>query len=167
MVEIKQLTPNDFKKWRDLRLESLQNHPENYLSSFEEESKRTDEEWQNVLANNFIVGMFFNSELISIVSLTISPRFKSQHKGEIWGVYTHPNHRGKGCAAKLIRHVINETKNKLHQYILTCTTTNTGAFKIYQQLGFVVYGTESKSIKVKNKYYDEYLMVLDLDNSNL
>ena len=48
MVEIKQLTPNDFKKWRDLRLESLQNHPENYLSSFEEESKRTDEEWLNL-----------------------------------------------------------------------------------------------------------------------
>ena len=57
--------------------------------------------------------------------------------------------------------VIAYAKKRVRQLHLTVVTTNEGALKLYEKNGFRVYGTEPRSLKVNEHYYDEHLMVLE------
>ena len=46
-MEIRKLTKIDYPIYKTIRLELLKNHPENFGSSFEEESKFDDQQWIN------------------------------------------------------------------------------------------------------------------------
>jgi len=159
-MDIRLLTPDDAMLWKQIRLEALLGFPQNYLSSYEEEQQRTPQQWQDVLSQNLIYGLFIDGQLISSVALSPKTLVKHQHKGEIWGVYTKPAFQGKGLARQLMKHVLEQAQKNLSLCYLTCTTTNQGAFKIYEQLGFETYGIEKNSIWVDGQYYDEYLMAI-------
>ncbi len=62
----------------------------------------------------------------------------------------------------LLKEVIAHAKNHVKQLHLTVVTTNQVALKLYQKNGFKIYGTEPRSLKIADQYYDEYLMVLEL-----
>ena len=161
-MHIRKLESDDALIWKKYRLESLKNHPENYLSALEEEQLYTDEQWRKRIQDDEVFGLFEDSELKSLVCFSVLQSLKSNHKGEIWGVYTDPSSRGKGYSSLLLQHVIDYAKTKVDYLSLTCTTTNTGAYHIYQKLGFTLYGTETKAIKVGSKFFDEYLMTIEL-----
>lgn len=161
MMDIRLLSQSDASLWKSIRLESLLNYPENYLSSFEEERLRSDKQWEEVIENNQIYGLFKDTQLASIVSLSPKTTYKHQHKGEIWGVYTRPQFQCKGLAYQLLAYVLEQAEKYLELCYLNCTTSNQGAYRIYQKLGFETYGIELKSIFVNQQYYDEYLMAID------
>lgn len=163
-MEMRLLLKRDSLLWKSIRLEALLSYPENYLSSFEEERLRTDKQWEDVIEQNKIYGLFLDGQLVSTVSLSPKTAFKHRHKGEIWGVYTKPEFQGKGFAYQLLAYVLDQAQKYLELCYLTCTTTNQGAYRIYQKLGFETYGIELKSISVNKQYYDEYLMAIDFSN---
>jgi len=166
MMEMKLLSKSDSLLWKSIRLEALLSYPENYLSSFEEESLRSDQQWEDVIVQNKIYGLFIDEQLVSTVSLSPKSAFKHRHKGEIWGVYTKPMFQGKGFAYLLLAYVLEQAQTSLDLCYLTCTTSNKSAYRIYQKLGFETYGIELKSIYVNKHYYDEYLMAIDFSNKN-
>lgn len=51
----------------------------------------------------------------------------------------------------------------LEQINLTVGHNNKSAKKLYQSVGFELYGTERHSLKINGQYIDEDLMVLFLD----
>ena len=159
-MDIRLLTPDDALLWKQIRLEALLGFPQNYLSSYEEEEQRTLKQWKDILSQNLIYGLFIDGQLVSTVALSPKNIVKYQHKGEIWGVYTKPSFQGQGLARQLMSHVLEQAQKKLTLCYLNCTTTNQGAFKIYEQLGFEIYGIEKKAILVDGQYYDEYLMAI-------
>ncbi len=57
---------------------------------------------------------------------------------EISAVCTHPAHRGKGHAVRLIRHLMNEHAGAGLRSFLHVSSANTPAIAIYKRLGFVV-----------------------------
>ena len=50
----------------------------------------------------------------------------------------------------------------LEQWLLQVGLANTAASSLYRSLGFVVYGTELRGLKIGESYHDEYLMMLEL-----
>ncbi|WP_154665975.1 GNAT family N-acetyltransferase [Paenibacillus pinihumi] len=46
---------------------------------------------------------------------------------------------------------------------LTVISNNTAAKRLYDSGGFTVYGTERNALKYGDRYWDEELMVLQLD----
>ena len=50
----------------------------------------------------------------------------------------------------------------MEQLELSVVTTSLAARRLYHSLGFVVYGTEPRALKLGEQYWDEDLMVLDL-----
>gem|GEM_PF-6583094 len=48
------------------------------------------------------------------------------------------------------------------QLHLNVVTTNTAAARLYEAVGFSVYGTDPRVLKIDQNYFDEYLMVLNL-----
>jgi len=60
--------------------------------------------------------------------------------------------------------IINKAKELegIEQLNLTVVTTNTSAKRLYASLGFEVFGTEKRALKVGQRYVDEDYMVLFL-----
>ena len=63
-------------------------------------------------------------------------RLKPVGYTEVSGVCTHPDHRGKGYAAGLMRHVAGRIFARGETPFLHAYATNTGAIGLYETLGF-------------------------------
>jgi ribosomal protein S18 acetylase RimI-like enzyme len=48
----------------------------------------------------------------------------------------------------------------LEQVALGVSTTNVAAKRLYESLGFEIYGRENRALKIGDEYVDEELMVL-------
>ena len=59
---------------------------------------------------------------------------------EISAVCTHPDHRGRGYAARLIRHVQGEHLAAGLKSFLHVSDYNANAIALYERLGFVTVG---------------------------
>lgn len=161
-MNIRLLTNQDIEAWKTIRLEALQNSPESFGSSYEEEILYTDQDWKTHLENNNIFGCFIDNELIASACYVPFSNIKGKHRGMIWGVYTKSAHRKKGLSKDLMQNLISHAQTQVSQLHLSCTTANQQAKNMYEKLRFKIYGTDPKALKIEDKYYDEYLMVLDL-----
>lgn len=161
-MDIRKLDAYDTHLWKQFRLAALQESPQYFGSSYEEEVERTDQEWEEVLTKNTIFGLFINECLVGTAGFFTLKLLKLKHRGGIFSMYTLPEYRTQGVGSKLIQHVISYGKNQVSQIHLMCVTTNLSAIKLYEKCGFRIYGTEPRALKIHDKYYDEHLMVLDV-----
>jgi ribosomal protein S18 acetylase RimI-like enzyme len=116
--------------------------------------------------DSFTLGAYSGNELVGVVSFTRDGknREKLKHKGILFRMYVSKNFRGQGIAKKLIAEVIERVKqiSDIEQINLTVIANNDKAKKLYEKFGFVTFGSESKAIKWKEKYFTEDQMVLRL-----
>lgn len=78
-------------------------------------------------------GIYKNDQLVSVTG----ERMNMNGYTEVSAVVTHPEHTGKGYAKQLTAHTANNIFSKNKIPFLHVTATNTGAFALYQKLGFV------------------------------
>lgn len=166
-VEIRRLTAGDWEAYRSIRLEALQSAPEAFGSSFGEERLLTPEDWSARAAGDdhrVMMGAFAGQELQGMAGLIRERRAKTRHKGSIVSVYVPPVARGKGVARQMLTALLAEARTMagLEQITLAVVSDNTPARALYESLGFQVYGTERRALKLGDEYRDEELMVLFL-----
>ncbi|GGD67525.1 GNAT family N-acetyltransferase [Paenibacillus nasutitermitis] len=166
-MEIRLLNREDAHRYRELRLKSLMENPEAYLTTYEIESAKPIEQvQQNLLPTDsrFTLGAFIVNELVGIVTFVRESNPKTLHKGNIYAMYVSPECRGKGTGKALIRRLIKRAAHLggLEQINLSVISTNTGAIRLYERSGFTGYGTERNALKSGDHYWDEELMVLRL-----
>uniref|UniRef100_UPI00201C8D36 GNAT family N-acetyltransferase n=1 Tax=Bacillus cereus TaxID=1396 RepID=UPI00201C8D36 len=70
--------------------------------------------------------------------------------------------RGPGLGKHLMLAVINQAKvlAVVEQIDLTVVSSNDSAKGLYKSLGFQVFGTEKRALKIGQQYVDEDYMVL-------
>ena len=159
ILHIRILTDTDWQSWKYLRLEALKNVPEAFSSSYEEESVWSDQVFKDTLLNNAIFGAYDNDALIGCMAMGIMNGLKRQHQGIVWSTYVKPQYRGQKVGDALLESLIAHAKTKVKQLQLSAHTENQSALRLYQQHGFVVYGTEPRAIKISDRYYDECLLM--------
>lgn len=162
-INIRLLTQSDWLSWKTIRLEALKNAPEAFGSSYDEEANQSDEEFKSFLNGSTIFGTFIGSELVGCAGFFSLEQMKMKHRGVLCSMYVQPEHRGHGIASRLVEKVIEHAKSRVIQLHVTCVTTNPTALQLYQKHGFIIYGTEPRSLKIGDGFYDEHLMVLRLD----
>ena len=165
--QIKRLTPEDVEAYRDIRLESLQQSPEAFGSTWEESKARPVEQMTGFLTNDtdrFILGAYIENSLIGLASFHRHGGKKMAHKGEINQMYVAPQVRGQGIGRRLLEDIIQRAHqlDNIESIQLAVVVGNPAARKLYQNLGFETYGTEPRALKQGNQYYDEELMELVL-----
>jgi len=74
-------------------------------------------------------------------------------------MYVTPEARGSGLATDLVETLLEHAGKEVEQVQLTVTASNWRARRFYERMGFVQYGLEEKSLKYKDAYFDEVLMV--------
>jgi ribosomal protein S18 acetylase RimI-like enzyme len=163
-MHIRALTPLDASVFQALRLRGLQECPEAFASSYEEEISTPLEVVESRLqpkSDSAIFGAFQDAELCALVGLQRESMAKLAHKAFIWGVYVAPEARGKGVGHQIMLHALSHAAAVLgtRQVNLGVNTNNTAAVALYKKLGFIQYGLERGFLLVGGVLQDEYQMV--------
>ncbi|MDQ0188882.1 GNAT family N-acetyltransferase [Alicyclobacillus cycloheptanicus] len=166
---IRVLDESDAEVYQALRLSALKNNPEAFGSTYEREvefSVETVAERVKPLDGKFTLGAFDDREvLVGMVTCMRESGLKTAHKGNVFGMYVSPEARGRGFGKSLILELINKARDDgLEQINLTVVSSNEHAKKLYQSVGFQVYGVERNALKYNRQYFDEDLMVLFLQD---
>jgi ribosomal protein S18 acetylase RimI-like enzyme len=173
-MEIRSLTQADASAYWEARQQALKEEPLVFGSDAEEHRLSTVEHTAERLGDSpetsFTMGGFVGgaggtkSELVGIATFVRGHSRKERHKGHIVGVYLASAYRGQGFGRALLEAVIARSADGpvLEQILLGVSTTQVAALRLYQSLGFAVYGTEPRSLKVGSMYVDEHLMILKL-----
>lgn len=161
------LEERDAEAYRELRLEALQDRPQAFSSSYEEEQGKTVEDYATRLGSPFAVtiGCFnHTSKLIGIVSLVKETKRKLQHRANIYAMYVQPEYRRQGVAKNLMKEAIQIaiSMKQIEQVYLGVMIDNEAARRLYTSFGFKSFGIDRKAIKIDDVYYDEELMILPI-----
>lgn len=160
-------TMEDAEKYRVVRLESLQNSPESFASSYEEEENLSVEEILNKFQSDesYTYGAFEGGELVGMITLYKDELNKLSHRAHIGAMYVSPLKRSLGLGKLLLEEAVEKAKSikGLEQVYLAVVSSNKSAKKLYRSLGFEVFGTEKKGLRLNNNtYYDVDFMILYL-----
>lgn len=161
--KIRKLERTDAQEFQRLRLFALQNNSTSFGSSFEEEVKKSLEQFEVFIdpTNERVFwGAFEEDKLIGMVGLGREDGVKTEHKGFIRSMFVDPSARKRGVASELLKTAINfsEAQLKLEQLTLAVNSTNIEAINLYKKFKFIEYGIEPNALKIEGKYFAEVLM---------
>jgi ribosomal protein S18 acetylase RimI-like enzyme len=163
-IAIRQLTVADAAALKPFRLQSLRDQPDAYHSTATEWDIPLEHYEALIRDNPVFVAEDADRAITGLAILGITARTKQQirHKCEIWSVYTDPSARGQGVARRLMETCIAEARQRgFEAIILTAATHLTHVVKLYQNLGFAIYGTERGEVKMADgRYIDNHHMEL-------
>lgn len=161
-ILLKKLNSDDWKIYRDIRLEALQNDPSAFGGEYAYENKKDRPYWEKILTSEktVVLGLFFQTKLIAIGKLNY---WENEKEYAISAVYTKKEYRGKGFSRQIFNELISIVeKLKEKHVVLIVNTNNQVAIDFYTSLGF-----ETKEVLYNQKmgdgnYYDELYMIKNL-----
>lgn len=164
MIKIRLLNENDAVEYKEKRIEALQNHPEAFSSSVEEELEYSIEVHASRIraVNAYIFGAFEEDKLVGVVTLVTEIKRKLKHRSDIFAMYVSPQVRRHGIGKRLMNAAITKAKeiDGVEQVYLTVSSNNTAAKKLYESIGFELIGSDPRSMKIDNTYIGEDMMAL-------
>ncbi len=131
-VRIHQLTPEDWARFRSIRLLALAEAPHAFGSTLAEAQSRTDQLWREILAarTQFVA----SADGQELGTVGIAPESGAAHVVSMW---VAPEARGTGVADLLVRAVIEwATANRLPAIGLEVSEGNAPAERLYHRHGF-------------------------------
>ncbi len=143
MIEVVKVTPNDWRKWRDLRLAALAEAPDAFASILAEWSGAgdTEQRWRARLedvALNLLVTC--DGEAAGMVSATAPD---GDHPAVVMSMWVAPARRGSGVGDEAIRQVSTWVRDRFPSsgIELSVKANNHHAIRLYERHGFADAGT--------------------------
>ena len=168
-MDVRRLTESDAAEYRELRLRALREHPDAFTSSFEEDRLKPIDWARQRLGHrreaphDFVLGAFSGGTLVGMLGLSVEPRKKVRHIGDVFGMYVAPEHAGRGAGKLLLDSCIARAREAgLEQLRLTVTDGNARARSLYERAGFRLFGLERNAVKLDGRYHDKCHMALKL-----
>jgi RimJ/RimL family protein N-acetyltransferase len=167
----RKLKKDEWQKYRKIRLEALKNDPQAFGSSYESEIHRSDREWEEILMSSdtdgsktIFVGIDKNNDDL----LAIGGAYAENDLGEwnIIAIYVDPEHRGQGIGKILLSEIIDilKARRDIKRLMLRVNVNQRAAINLYTRLGFVTTKTVRNQLLGDGNLYDEFEMMLDLDD---
>ncbi len=172
-AEIRELWPNDWEEYKRLRLEWLQDTPEAFGGSYEQENEREDREWIERLAkpDRKTMGVYVDDKLVAIMTMLQGLHFPDSTSDMDYNflvaVYTDPVYRGTGTSLKLLESLLDYTKKHFpaKKCILCVNSKKYDALipaqKLYEKAWFHMYENQELLHKFGEKLHKMHMMLLE------
>ncbi len=169
-IAIRKLTPADAAAYHALRLRALEEHPESFLITPDEEAD-VDAQRERLAKtegreDDVIFGAFDDAFLVGMsATFRQTPnRIRGRHRAMIWGVYVAPEVRGQGVGRRLTGAAIDVARNAegIELIHIGVAVESVPARALYASLGFETWGVERNSARLDGRYIDTEMMVLFL-----
>jgi RimJ/RimL family protein N-acetyltransferase len=166
-ITLRLLETNDLDRYRRLRLEAVRAEPTAFGSSYETEIAARADKYRDRLtgsAENYVLGAFTDDQLAGMVGFVRETAPRRAHVASVWGLYVAPRWRGGGIGRTLLAGVIERARALpgLEHVLITVVSNNPAARKLYESLGFTVWGIEPAALKVDGVDYDDIHLLLHL-----
>ncbi len=164
-IALRVLTAADAQAYRVVRITALEEDPPAFGSLPEDEPNLTATAARLTQSDNrCFFGAFQDERLIGIIRLSRYDAPNEKHRAYLAGLYVLPHFRRLGCGRALVKQALNRavTLSGIRRINLTVVTQQTAAIRLYESLGFCIYGTELEAFSKAGCFYDEHLMTLAL-----
>lgn len=125
---MRRLGPDDWELFREIRLASLADSPDAYGSTLERERDFGEDDWRRRLT-----GPVYVVEDPTAGPVSLGGSFDNDGTPHVWGMWTHPAHRGQGHARRILDALIPAGTPAQ----LDVNVANAGARAAYERYGFV------------------------------
>jgi ribosomal protein S18 acetylase RimI-like enzyme len=171
---IRRMGPEDLNRYKSLRDEALDRHPESFTSDPRSERVRSPESYlgrlglTEPLGGTFLLGAWLDGELVGSVACEREFKPKTRHRANIVGMYVRESQARQGIGRQLLAACIEQAHRAqgLEMLTLTVTASNERAVRLYEQAGFKVYGVQPRAIRIESggraQYFDKTHMILML-----
>ncbi|MBL8547924.1 MAG: GNAT family N-acetyltransferase [Hyphomonadaceae bacterium] len=160
---IRQLNAGDLDAYRALHRFGMTESPTGFVDVAATDAARPDSDVTAMLARGDAWGAFDGDRLVGKLTIDALPYPSLAHTFWVHAVYVHPDARGTGASAKLIRAAIEAAKgNGARRIALWVNGVNTHARGLYERLGFRQTGAIPGGIEVAGVLVDDVLMTLEL-----
>ena len=161
---IRKLKLEDAEAWAVLRWEALDRYPLTFGASLRDVDQLAESIRSRLTSpeDSAIFGAFDDSMLVGIVGIVRESVGKERHKSRIWGMYVTDSHRRRGLGKLLLNAAIEQARawTGVEQVILSVTEVAEDAKRLYERIGFRVWGREPRALCWQGQYADEIHMVL-------
>lgn len=164
--EIVTLSPAEWQRYREIRLEALRSEPQAFSTTYANASQQPPEYWQNRLAEaargekSWLRFAEAGHRLIGIIG---AYRGDGADSADVISVYVAADWRGKGAGRALMKAILKvlEENPEILTAVLTVNAEQQAAVALYRSLGFEPDG-EMESLMGDGKVYRELTMKKDL-----
>lgn len=169
--EIVKLSPDDWAKYKTLRLAALQEDPLAFGLTFEEYSSYPDDFWKDQLIkaekekDSWIYFAIVEGKLVGMLAADRVSKKRMDHLAHIHSMSVKKEYRGKGLATKLLRTILEKLGQQADLIMgqMGVASSQNHAVALYQKFGFKIVGTRKKVFKYQDQFYDEILMEKELN----
>ena len=129
MATPRRLGPDDWQDFREIRLAALTESPDAFGSTLERESAFGEDDWRRRLSGEVYV-------VDDPAPIAVGGIFDNDGIPHVWGMWTAPEHRGRGHARRILDALIPAGTPAQ----LDVNVANLGARTAYEHYGFVATG---------------------------
>lgn len=169
---IRALLDGDLDAYVALRRRSLGESPLSFSSSPQQDFASSPESLGPQIARApdwMLFGAFDAEVLAGAVGLFRARHPKAAHRMQLWGMYVAPERRGRGFGARLLDAAIAHARalGDVAWIDLSVTSAANAARRLYEEAGFVAWGTQLDALHYEGHVADEHHMALRILSSDL
>lgn len=157
-IKVKKLSGDDWKIYKELRLQMLTEEPQAYSQTLEELEKRSDKDWKEktVADNMTILTIWVDGKLAGMNGLF----YEEKDVVAIWGMFIRKEFRGMGLGKKLMDEIEKEIRKDkgVKKIQVSVTSSQVPAFELYKKIGFTEIKRIASKARLNGKSYDEILL---------
>jgi predicted GNAT family acetyltransferase len=128
---LRRLTPDDWTVLRDVRLRALTDSPDAFGSTLQREQDFGEKDWRRRSVRPVWV-VEVDDRPVAMAGV-----FPDDGVLQVWGMWTDPEHRGRGHARALLDALVGPAVAEGRPAALHVNVANSGARAFYESYGFV------------------------------
>lgn len=162
MLTIERIGPDAFERARAVRLAALQDAPDAFWVTADEEAAATATEWRSRLARSDAATFVASRDGVDVGLAVGTRHYKHEADAALEAVWVAPEARGSGAATALIQAVVEWARAAGYGSLrLEVGDTNEHAVRLYSRIGFVPTGMVS-AFPAPREHITEHERALDL-----